>query len=134
MSGRQNLTSIMVHCPCCSQPWRVQPHRRLPLFALKRLAFRYVKQNTGVDAALLSSASQKSEVVHARALFVWIVKTFGPANLSYPTIARWIDKNHTSIMNQWSEIVPRLRDTDADFAALCGGFAEFALQEREPLQ
>lgn len=56
---------------------------------------------------------------------MWIVKTFGPADLSYPQIGRWLGgRDHTTIQHLYKTKAPQLRARSADFGVLCERFAD----------
>lgn len=126
--------SITVRCPCCNQLWKAAPADRLPVFAVKDLAFAFVERETGLTSAQLRSSRRSANFTAARALLVWIARTYCPAEASYPRIGRWLEKDHTSILHLWNEIVPRLRTNDANFTVRCARFAEFAAKAKETLQ
>ena len=121
----------MVHCPCCHREWRARPNDRLPLFALKQLAFSFVTTETDVSGRELLGRRRPKHLVEARAMFVWICKTFGPADISYPTIGGWLNKNHASVMYLWREVVPDLFERSAAFQASCWRFPKFAARAQE---
>lgn len=85
----------------------------------------FSKLELGIGWADLNSASRLPHLVRARALFVWICKTHGPTWLSYPIIGWWLgDRDHTTVMHLWRNVVPRLRERDEAFVALCDKFTQ----------
>ncbi len=115
-------------CPCCRQPWPLAPSGKLPVWVLRQLAFDYVTRATALALDDIRGTGRQAELVEARALLVWIAKTFGRDSLSYPQIARWVGRDHTSVMHLWKKVIPRLLVDSPDFAGLCGGFRARAVR------
>lgn len=91
-----------------------------PLIA--ELAFQFVEKTTGVSHMLLTSPRRQAELVQARALFVWIVRTYRPT-ASYPMIGRWLGgRDHSTIMHLATKAAD-LRLRDPEFDKLCERFA-----------
>jgi len=86
----------------------------------------------GITPVELLSHRRASHLVAARALYVWIVKTYGPDFLSYRTIGEWLgQRDHSTIVHLWKEVAPRLRRLDPDFLLLCDRFTEQVAKELE---
>lgn len=99
---------------------------------LRRRATEFVIEEMGVSHNDLISARRPSHLVAARALFVWIVRTYGPEFLSFPTIGKWLGgRDHTTVLHSWKHTVPLLREHDPDFLLLCDRFAEQMAKELE---
>ena len=94
---------------------------RLPP-SLRDAALIYAAHQLDVTHEELLSGEKHNHLVHARALFVWAVKSHRP-NLSYALIGRWLgDRHHSTIMNLHKKAIA-LRLSDADFNLLCERFA-----------
>ncbi len=105
---------------------------RSPWHPILGAAFIYAQDSLEVSVAEICSHRRQRHLVHARALFVWIAKTFGPDWMSYPIIAFWLgDRCHTSILHMNREIVADLRKNDPNFLRLCDRFAEEFQQQKE---
>ena len=97
---------------------------RLSNIELRDVAYAFVRKELGVTRNELLSHRRQAHLVEARALFVWIVKSFGPEDLSYPRIGRWLGgRDHTTIQHLWKIKAPQLRATSVDFELLCERFA-----------
>lgn len=97
---------------------------RLSGLDIRDLAYWFVQRELGVTRDELLSHRRQAYLVEGRALFVWIVKSFGPADLSYPRIARWLGgRDHSTIQHLYKNKAPALRERNADFATLCDRFA-----------
>lgn len=98
---------------------------------VRDLAWGFVLRECGIKRNELLSRRRAPHLVSARALFVWLVKTHGPEDISYPRIAEWLGgMDHTSIMHLYKNVSPRLRERDGDFSRLCHRF-ETWLQDIE---
>ncbi len=126
--------NVLPLCPCCHQPWRAPTLDRMPLVAVRELALEFVIRETGLRHAALVCRRRSTDLVRARALFVWIVKTYGPADLSYTRIGKWLNKDHSSICHLWHEVIPRLQARDLDFVSQFVRFPAFVEQASEPPQ
>jgi chromosomal replication initiator protein len=91
---------------------------------LRTTALMYVKRELGVSVVDLVSRRRQAELVRARALFVWIVRSHNPADpVSYPTIAAWLGgRDHTTIMHAFRTTAPQLRQRSMRFRVLCEAF------------
>jgi len=104
----------------------------LNIAELRSRAFAFVVRETGLSYVEICSHRRSSHLVAARALIVWIARTYGPEFLSFPELGRWLGgRDHTTIMHMWNVVVPRLRAHDADFRLLCERFAGQAAMQPE---
>jgi chromosomal replication initiation ATPase DnaA len=95
-------------------------------------ALLFIRRELGVSLNDLASHRRQAELVWARALFVHLVKTHGPADLSYPAIGRWLGgRDHTSIMHLYRIKAVQLRERDARFCSLCIRFAAWFADRKE---
>ncbi|QPL39363.1 hypothetical protein IT881_15085 [Erythrobacter sp. A30-3] len=85
-------------------------------------AFAFVSDHLGVTPKELKSKSRVASLVTARALFVWIIRTYR-STASYPEIGRMLgDRDHTTIMHLWTKAC-MLTERDPDFRLLSERFA-----------
>lgn len=107
----------------------------LRIAELRSRATAFVLEQTGVSYTDLISPRRQAHLIAARALFVWIVKTYGPEFLSSPTIGKWLGgRDHTTILHAWTKTVPLLRERDPDFLLLCDQFTAQLADEMEVSQ
>ena len=67
---------------------------------------------------------RSTKLVHARAFAVWMLRSFGRPQRSYPEIGRELGgREHSTIMNLHRMAI-RLRMTEPGFGAACTGVAE----------
>lgn len=124
-----------VYCPCCRRVWRAIPDDRMLPWQAEQAALHFVSAELGVSEIDLFSHRRPAPLVEARALFVWIVKTYGPPDISYPEIARMMGgRDHTTVLHLWREKIPQLLDRQAGFVALTAKFAAQAGLFKETLQ
>jgi len=113
-----------VYCPCCKRAWSAAPADRLTPWEVWEAALEFVTRETAVTEMELFGHRRHVHLVEARALFVWIVKTYTPGEISYPAIARHMgERDHTTIMHLWRNKIPQLLLRDVGFRALCAKFA-----------
>lgn len=102
---------------------RRTPNGLFPWHSIFRQAEQFACAEMDVSVQALVSKRRHVHLVHARALYVWIVIEFGPSWLSYPIIGHWLgDRHHTTIMHLAKDIGPRLLERDRHFAELCSKF------------
>ena len=101
---------------------RVDPPTGIALaIAFVDLTFQYVMSATGFTQSELESPRRTSELVDARAMFVWLVKHYRPG-ISYRAIARWLgNRDHKGLINLHARAV-RLRMDDPRFREFCETF------------
>lgn len=88
--------------------------------ALAASAFLFVIRRTGLSGEDLASRSQAAHRVAGRALFVWIMRTFGPDYLSNREIGLWLGhRDGSTVRHMHLRKVPRLQASDAAFRQLC---------------
>jgi chromosomal replication initiation ATPase DnaA len=106
--------------------------RVLRISGLRDAALLFVTSEMGVSYMDLVSKRRPAHLVAARALFVWIVKSFGPEWLSFPTIGNWLGgRDHSTIIHLFRNVAPRLRERDPDFLLLCDKFVADAARTLE---
>lgn len=104
----------------------------MPPWAVWEAALAFVVRETGFDEMELFGQRRQAHLVKARALLVWILKTYTPGGLSYPEIARLMGgRDHTSIMYHWRKKIPQLLERDTGFRTLAAKFAEQASHRKE---
>lgn len=124
--------SAMVHCPCCKRAWKAAPANRVPLPPLEERALEFAIRATGVTEMELFGQRRQAHLVRARALFVWIVRTYALGESSYSAIARTMGgRDHTTIRHLWLNRVPKLLERDPHFRAMTERFAAEASQSKE---
>lgn len=97
---------------------------------MRQLAMEFVTKKYAISTALLQSNRRSHELAEARALLVWIVKTYRP-QISYPTIGRWLGgMNHTSLIAAHRR-ANEARAKRTYFARYCEEFAQIMRHRRE---
>lgn len=86
------------------------------------LAIDHVVKATGLARHELESRRRTTDVVDARAMFVWLVKHYRPG-FSYRAIGRWLgNRDHKGLINLHARAI-RLRQDDPRFLEACEAFA-----------
>jgi chromosomal replication initiation ATPase DnaA len=98
-------------CPCCRRP---MPERR----GVAALAFATAMAVYGVSAAEMRSAVREDDVIKARGLVVWALRSIGEP-VSYPVIGRMLGgRDHSTIIHAHRKAIT-LRLADSRFALAC---------------
>ncbi len=105
--------------------WRDGDQRQSPLPALRPVADRpvwvspsrviaFVCQFYRIEESDFFAHRRADELVSARALVVWLLRTVPAQPMSYPQIGRAIERDHTSAMHLHKTVI-RLRLQDRAF-------------------
>lgn len=90
----------------------------------------FVTSELQVSVEDIYSRRRAQDLVTARALFVWLLRTYQLPLPEYATIGRWIGKHHSSVMNLY-DIAHKRRLEDPQFEELCRKFAASLLRSGE---
>lgn len=88
---------------------------------IEDIAMDYVADRCGVTPHALKSARNEERLIDARALFVFLMRSYADG-VSYPIIARHLDRNHVDAINLHTRAVA-LRMLDPGFKDKCRDFA-----------
>jgi chromosomal replication initiation ATPase DnaA len=96
----------------------------------RQLAIEFVMTKYEMSIDLLQSKRRSHELAEARALLVWIAKTYRP-QISYPTIGRWLGgMNHSSLIEAHQRANEALQKSRS-FARHCEEFAQIMRHRME---
>ncbi|MGE0773544.1 MAG: helix-turn-helix domain-containing protein [Sphingomonadaceae bacterium] len=96
-----------------------------------RLAFAFIEAELGISAEDLKNPRKHAYLVQARALFVWIIRSFGSRAMTDGSIGHLLGgRDHKTIANLVQK-ADWLRGHDPDFLLLCDRFTVLAARSME---
>lgn len=84
-------------------------------------AVKFVLEWFDITVEDLVAHRRQRHLVHARAMFVWLTRTYRP-EVSTTVIGRWIDRDHSTVLHLHLKAVA-LRTADRRFDRGCEQFA-----------